>query len=92
MKIVVYGKPGCGKCKSAKEKIKRLGYEYTSANIADYTEHHEGWREDGSVGIKACYEAIATLPVIQIGFSYMGYPEAMKYLKNSKPLMIEEKK
>lgn len=86
MNITVYGKTKevCGLCESAKEKLKKLGFSFDVKEVTDYTEWHEGWRTDESVDVRACYSDINTLPVVGINGKMMGYPEAMKVLKELK--------
>ena len=79
--IRVYGKPGCGLCEAAKQKLKMLGFEYQSFNLADYTEFHEGWRSDRSCEILAAYRLIDKMPVVEIDGGYHDYPSAMRLLK-----------
>jgi len=45
MQITIYGKKGCGKCTAAKDKMRLMGVEYTSANLADFINPTEGWRD-----------------------------------------------
>ena len=79
--IKVYGKPGCGLCEAAKQKLKMMGLEYQSLNLADYTELHEGWRQDRSCEILAAYRLIDKMPVVEIDGEYHDYPTAMRQLK-----------
>ena len=79
--IRVYGKPGCGLCEAAKEKLGRLGLEYQALNLADFTELHEGWRTDRSCEILAAYRLIDKMPVVEIDGDYHDYPTAMRLLK-----------
>jgi len=81
MVIIVYGTAGCGLCDAAKAKLTRLGLKYDSREIVDYLEHHTGWREDGSVDVRAAYDWSETLPVIKIDGWYGSYPEAMRRLR-----------
>jgi glutaredoxin len=80
--IEVYSKPGCGKCKAAKDKLNRLGLAYTEHNIELYISHHEGWRQDGSADVMTAHTILDTLPLIRINGSFHNYPEAMGILKN----------
>ena len=77
MVIMIYGKEGCGKCESAKEKMVRLGLDYGYAHI----EEHAGWRDDGTVEAMVHYTLEEDLPVISIDGDYMTYPVAMRALK-----------
>jgi glutaredoxin len=80
--IKVYGKPGCGLCSAAKEKLSMLGLEYQSLNLAGYTEFHEGWRNDRSCEILAAYRLIDKMPVVEIDGGFHDYPSAMRLLKD----------
>lgn len=79
--IKVYGKPGCGLCEAAKDKLKKLNLEYEALNLSDFTELHDGWRDDKSCDVLAAYMLIDKLPVVEIDGSYMDYPSAMRQLK-----------
>ncbi|MBN2714036.1 MAG: glutaredoxin [Planctomycetes bacterium] len=81
MKIIVFGKDGCGKCEAAKGKLKLLGFEYEERILADAIEPHEGWREDDTSGIMAAHSDLDTMPIIRIGEKYYDYSSAMKLLK-----------
>jgi len=80
--ITVFGKPNCGLCKAAKEKLDLLKVPYTEGNVDEILQLHTGWRKDGSVEIVAFYYALGTLPVIQKDGELMSYPQLMKVLKN----------
>lgn len=80
-KIKVYGKPGCGLCEAAKQKLGMLGLEFQAFNLSDFTEFHEGWREDRSCEILAAYRVIDKMPVVEIDGEYHDYPTAMRQLK-----------
>ena len=83
--IKVYGKAGCGLCEAAKDKLKKLGLKHEVLNLSDFTELHDGWREDNSCEVLAAYTLIEKLPVVQINGQYMDYPSAMRQLKNRAP-------
>lgn len=84
MKIIVYGKQGCGKCDAAKEKISLLGLEYGARELADFTAWHEGWREDGSAAVMAAHVELDTMPIIEIDGTFYDYAGAMRALKEIK--------
>ena len=82
-RIVVYGKPNCGLCEAAKDKLKRMGLEFTVRNIEGVAQQ---WCDDVEsrkeiVAVHAEYVLIDKLPVIVIGEDAMSYPKAMKALK-----------
>ena len=57
-RLHLYGKPGCQLCRAAKDKLSALKdageiYGYAVDSITEFTELHEGWREDGSVEVAA---------------------------------------
>ncbi len=81
MTIQVYSKPGCGKCEAAKDKLKRMGFEYNEHNLYYHIQHHEGWREDGSVEAMAAHTLLDTLPIFNVDGAFMDYPGAMRELK-----------
>ena len=87
--IKVYGKPDCGLCEAAKDKLKKMGLEYEALNLGDFTELHDGWREDKSCEVLAAYMLLDKLPVVEINGQYMDYPSAMRQLKNRAPVMDE---
>lgn len=80
--IIVFGKPHCGLCNAAKEKLKLMNVTFESLNMEEVSEPHPGWRTDGSVDVVAFYHAIGTLPVIKKDGKLMTYPELMKNLKS----------
>jgi glutaredoxin len=79
--IRLYGKPGCGLCEAAKQKLSMLGLDFEAFNLSDFTEFHEGWREDRSWEILAAYRLIDKMPVVEIDGEYHDYPTAMRQLK-----------
>ena len=82
MTIAVYSKAGCGKCVSAKEKIRLMKLEYQEHDIEYHTRHHDGWRTDGSVEVLSAYHGMDTLPLIRIDNRFYDYVDAMKVLKS----------
>lgn len=81
MTIEVYSKPGCGKCEAAKDKLRRMGFEYNEHNLSYHIEHHDGWREDGSVEAMAAHTLLDTLPILKVEDDYLDYSAAMRELK-----------
>jgi glutaredoxin len=83
--IKIYGKPGCGKCNAAKEKLKLLGLEFKSCNLSDFVVWHENWRNDESVAVLAFYsEHNHQIPIISVDGKLYLYSEAMKVLKGNR--------
>lgn len=87
--IKVYGKAGCGLCDAAKDKLKRMGLKYEALTLSDFTDLHDGWREDNSCEVLAAHMLIDKLPVLEINGQYMDYPSAMRQLKNRAPAVDE---
>lgn len=87
MRVNVYGRLDgkCGLCESAKEKLTLMGIRFTALELSDYTTLHDGWRDDESVEVLACYNDIETYPVITLDGKAMSYPAAMKVLKALQP-------
>lgn len=85
MTIDVYGKAGCGKCEAAKDKLRRLGYDYKEHNLAYHIEHHENWRDDGSVDVMAAHTLLDTMPLLRVEQEVVDYPNAMRILKTTTP-------
>lgn len=81
MTIQVYSKPGCGKCEAAKDKLRRMGFEYNEHNLSYHIQHHEEWREDGSVEVMAAHTLLDTLPIFKVDNEFYDYPGAMRELK-----------
>jgi len=82
-RIVVYGKPNCGLCEGAKDKLKRMDLDYTVRNIEHLMQY---WEEEANnraevVAVQAEYALIDTLPVLVVDGEAMSYPRAMKRLK-----------
>lgn len=82
--IKVYGKPGCGKCDAAKDKLKRMGLDYEEHTLSYHVEHHPGWRIDGSTEICAANALMDTMPLIEIEGKIYDYSAAMKVLKSQR--------
>lgn len=89
-KIRVFGKVNCGKCLSAKEKLKMMGFAYSDYDLMSHVVHHEGWREDDSVSILAAHADLDTMPIIFIDDEYYDYSGAMKVLKSMKREAVQE--
>lgn len=81
MVVQIYSKPGCGICEAAKDKMKKLGIDYEERNLEYHTQHHEGWREDGSVEAMAAHTLLDTLPLFRLDNDFHDYPSAMRTLK-----------
>jgi len=91
VEITVYSKEKCGKCEAAKEKLEKMGFEYTVEDLEKASEHHEGWRDDGTINLMAAMVLLTptgdpkdALPKIRIGKEYFDYSGAMKELKRRK--------
>lgn len=78
--VVVFGKPGCGKCDDAKQKFNMMGFTY---KFIDLLSPGDNWRENGVVDARATYSYNNedTLPIIRFQHRLMTYPEAMKAAK-----------
>jgi len=82
MNIIVYGKTGCARCEAAKDKLRRMGFDFDGRDLAKYTTHHDGWRDDGSVEAMAEYSRLNhPVPLILIDGRGYDYSGAMKKLK-----------
>ncbi len=84
MTIHIFSKDGCGKCEAAKDKLKKMGFDYKEHNLEYHVEHHEGWRDDGSVDVMAAHSLMDTLPLFQVNDDFLDYPSAMRKLKKTK--------
>lgn len=83
--IYLYSKPGCQLCQAAKDKLDGMQRPYIARNILAYVNDHEGWREDGSVEIRAAWAYIdEKLPLLFVDGQPMTYPEAMRLLRGRK--------
>jgi hypothetical protein len=85
-RVSLYGKAGCKKCLSAKEKLDLFasngtidGYGYYDLEAFD-----EDWRTTGTVDAMAYYQWSETLPVIIIDSEVLSYSQAMRKLKGLK--------
>ena len=87
MRVVIYGKPGCGKCEEAKKHVAEMGFDFEIKTVAEMVVWHEGWRDDNSVNVMACYAEInLNMPIIEIQNGSKerkcyDYPKGMKVLK-----------
>ena len=80
--IEVYGKPGCGLCQAAIDKLDGMELPYIKRNLSEFSDGHEGWRDDDSVTIKAAWAFLdGRLPVILIDRFPYTYPQAMRFLR-----------
>ena len=79
--ITVFGKKNCGLCEAAKDKLRRMGFEYAEHNLSYHIQHHDGWREDGSVEAMAAHTLLNTLPIFKVEEEFLDYPGAMRELK-----------
>lgn len=84
MKINIYSKPGCGKCEAAKDKLRKMGFDYREHNLAYHIAHHDGWRNDGSIDVLAAHADLDDMPLIGIDNMIYSYSGAMKILKNER--------
>ncbi len=83
MTAEIYGKENCGICEAAKEKFDLLGVPYKFFNVDEFTELHEGWRDDGSAArIAALAFNNQTIPTIVVDGMPYNYGDAMRKLKN----------
>jgi hypothetical protein len=75
--------PNCGKCESAKDKLKRLDIQYKELPYKQYTTWHEGWEDDGSVEVLAArsFYGEHAVPLIQAEGRMFDYPGFMKEVK-----------
>jgi len=78
--IKLYGKPGCGKCESAEDKVQRLGFTYSKGSIEDVV---SGLVRDTEALTQYAMQD-GDLPVFVINGQGYTYPEAMKWMKNFK--------
>jgi len=78
LKIIMYGKKGCGKCDAAESKLKKFGVPYCKKEMQSVTSVEDKniealvqWAWDNE-----------TLPVFVIDGVGMSYPKAMRRIKN----------
>lgn len=82
MSIIVYGKENCPVCDRMKEFLTKRGIEYAYDHAEKYMEWHEGWREDGSIELKAFNELNGgLLPIVRIDGKLYGAEEAKAVIK-----------
>lgn len=80
--IVLYAKPGCGICESAKAKLALMGLAFEVRDLAQGLATHPGWREDGSVELLAASAMLNNaVPIVSIEGRYFDYAGAMRELK-----------
>lgn len=74
MEIVIYGKENCPLCEKAKKLVEKAGHKYKYEAAEYFTSYHEGWREDGSVEVKAFSELTSGhLPIIKIDNKFYDF-------------------
>jgi glutaredoxin len=79
--IIIFAKPGCGKCEAAKAKLELLELEFEVKTLADYTKFHDGWQSDGSVEVLAAWSFFNDMPLLKIDDAFYSYAGAIKKLK-----------
>jgi len=80
--ITVFGKKNCGLCEAAKDKLRMLELPFNFVDIGPLAEHHEGWRNDGSIEALAANAIFdGHLPIIKMGKKLHTYPQAMRIIK-----------
>ena len=92
MGVNVYGRldGSCDLCEAAKDKLKRMGVPFQSFELAEAITLHDGWRDDETVAVMACYSHYDTYPIIVVDGVAVGYPQAMKLLKRSRPKVVKK--
>jgi glutaredoxin len=82
VRVAIFGKPGCGKCDSAKKNFATMGVEFEYYNVEEITEG-ENWRENGAVIVSAGLAWIGNdLPLVLIDDFPYTYPGAVRFLKS----------
>lgn len=76
--VIVAGKPGCGKCEAAKDKLARMGY---GCRFVDLMAAPADWREIDLAEPMARYQLALELPWLRVRGAWLSYPEAMKTLR-----------
>jgi hypothetical protein len=83
--VEVFGKYNCDVCERFKSRVEKMGFDYKFDYVDKYTVHHDGWREDGSIGILAALELNnGIVPIARIDNEYYNYAKAIKKLKEIK--------
>jgi len=81
MTIKVFGSETCEFCAEAKEKLDVMGLAYDALNVADYTDLHDGWRDDDAIDVLVALELNdRRLPLIKIDDAFFDYVGAMDHL------------
>ena len=88
--ITVLGRKECGFCVEAKKKLRIMGLPFTERTIDEAIALHDGWRTDGTVGIRAVLAANDDHPpVILVDGKAYGYAGAMRELKQRNAVTTE---
>lgn len=84
--IDIYGRETCDVCKRFKKRVSDMGFEYNSHNIDEKINHHDGWKNDGSVEILAAMHSIndGYPPVTKIDGKFMSFSASINFLKGVK--------
>lgn len=87
-RIRLYGKPGCGQCDKAKEKLKSLGLAWEFVDVTDWmiSKGSDTWRTKRSdtVDFLAAYNLYYPMPLPLFRFNdddYLGYTDGLKKAK-----------
>jgi len=90
VKIVLFGKKGCGKCESAEEKLKRMKLLYHKRDYEVLTNDPVPWSKAAGVERMELIEAGVVwawddgdFPIFVIDGKGMSYPQAMKLIKQA---------
>ena len=83
---IVYSLPDCGKCDAAKEKLEGFNIPYEERRYDHHAVYHDGWREDGSLGVVTarCFYGEKAVPLIEHGGRFYDYPGFMKKVKSDR--------
>lgn len=83
--VKVFSLPKCGKCDSAKQKLEMFDIDYEEKPYAQFTTWHEGWDEDGSVGVLAARNFFGekAVPLIEYCGVFYDYPGFMRFIKKN---------
>ena len=80
--IKIYGKKGCPDCDRVKEILRENGVEFEEHDLEYHLEHHDEWRENGSVELAAHCHLVGIdeveLPVVQVKGKYYRPEKGLK--------------
>jgi len=79
----IYGRDDCERCRQARTALANLVRKCKFRPIDQALNVHEGWREDGSVDVRAALCFYERLPIVEMNGVYCNLDEARQLLRDT---------